>query len=540
MNDLGDHLRDIDDIIAAEGDLGEPSVPRRSRKLDDPRLFHKIYVSGELPKMTQLAWNAIEAYNKPNPSLFTVADRPARVRTSRSSGRAIVEELGVDSLTRYSARSAYWFKQNTGTGGLPGAEMEQPPPPMVMRDMLTDPEPPLDNLARMTRAPAFGRGGELATTPGYHKATEHYFDAGGLDVGDVPTSPTKAQVDAALDFILEDLLGDFPFAGPLEGVSELAHAISCMINPFVRDMIDGPTPMYLIEAPSPGAGKGLLANVLMIPALGGSPVLMPDASNEEELRKRLMGTLMALPEAVVLDNIATSLDSPSLAAVLTSRDYSDRVLGRSEIRTIPVTCTWMATGNNPSKSGEMARRTIRIRLDPQVERPEDRKDFRHTDLESWARENRGQLVNAILTMVQGWIAAGKPLSSDTLGSFGNWARVHGGILEFLGVQGFLANRSEDRLITVSDDAAWSTFVSDWWDTFRGKAVKVADLYEIAEKIDGFPLGMSPNPRGQRSALGQALSRNRNKIYDGRAIAFAGQIQKTAHYRLVDNNEVPDF
>lgn len=535
-DDLGDQLRRIDDLMD-DGMPGGPSVPRRSRKKDDPRLFHRIQITGELPRMTHLAWNALTAFNNP-PFLFTVADRPARIKQGKQSGVPSVEDLSVDSMTYNSARSAYWHKLAGGNNGMPGIEIEQPPPPVVMHDMLADPEPPLPPLNRITRAPAFSVDGALSTAPGYHPDSRHYYAARGLEVADVPARPTREAVDAALDFLLAELLSDFPFAGPQDGICEAAHAVSCLLNPFVRDMIDGPTPMYLIEAPAAGSGKGLLAHVLMLPALGGPPVLMPDASNEEELRKRLMGTLMALPEAIVLDNIASSLDSPSLAAALTAREFTDRVLGRSEIRTIPVTCTWLATGNNPSKSGEMARRTVRIRIDAQTERPEERANFRHADLETWAREHRGDLVHAILTIVQGWIAAGKPKGTQVLGSYGSWSAVHGGILDFLGVKGFLGNRSEDRLLTVSEDAAWSMFVDQWWADHREKAVKVADLFEIAVQIDGFPLGHSPNPRGQRSALGQALSRNRNRIYGGRAIAYAGVSHNAATYRLKTSE--PDF
>lgn len=42
-----------------------------------------------------------------------------------------------------------------------------------------------------------------------------------------------------------------------------------MLNPFVRDLIDGPTPLHLIEAPVAGTGKGLLASIAMLPALPG-------------------------------------------------------------------------------------------------------------------------------------------------------------------------------------------------------------------------------------------------------------------------------
>jgi hypothetical protein len=97
-----------------------------------------------------------------------------------------------------------------------------------------------------------------------------------------------------------------------------------------------------------------------------------------------------------------------------------------------------ATGNNPEFSNEMARRLVRIRLDPHTDRPWQRSDFRHPDLMSWVRANRARLVAACLTLCQAWIAAGRPRGGRSIGSFENWAHVLGGVLEVAGIPGFSA------------------------------------------------------------------------------------------------------
>ena len=51
-----------------------------------------------------------------------------------------------------------------------------------------------------------------------------------------------------------------------------------------------------------------------------------------------------------------------------------------------------ATGNNPEFSNEMARRLLRIRLDAHLERPRQRAEFRHPDLNTWVRANRARLT----------------------------------------------------------------------------------------------------------------------------------------------------
>jgi hypothetical protein len=54
--------------------------------------------------------------------------------------------------------------------------------------------------------------------------------------------------------LLLELFGDFPFATD----ADRTNALGALLLPFVRELVDDPTPLHLIEAPSPGIGKGLL------------------------------------------------------------------------------------------------------------------------------------------------------------------------------------------------------------------------------------------------------------------------------------------
>ena len=108
---------------------------------------------------------------------------------------------------------------------------------------------------------------------------------------------------------------------------------------------------------------------------------------------------------------------------------------RSEMARLPIRCAWIATGNNPAFSNEMARRIVRIRLDARTDQPWRREGFRHPDLMGWVRANRGRLVAACLTLGQAWIAAGRPRGRRSIGSYEAWAQVLGGVLEVAGVDG---------------------------------------------------------------------------------------------------------
>lgn len=500
-----------------------PDVPRVKRG-DSKRMLFKIDVDDQsLKSMSSAAWASIKANNAP-PTIFRSGDLLVRLDGGDGKQRAVTRPLNIDMLSHVTARTAYWFKRKSRE-----LEVEQYPPERAMKDLLVDPDPPVPALNRIVRAPVFGRDRTLTVQPGYHGPTGNFYDAGGLTVSAPAEIPDEKQVATALAFLHDDLLGDFPFAGE----ADFANALALMLNPFVRDLIEGPTPLNLIEAPVAGTGKGLLASIAMLPALGGQPMLMPPSTNEEETRKRLMATAMALPAAVLIDNVAETIDSASLSAMLTAYPtWTDRVLGRSETRSVPVTMTWMATGNNPSRSREMARRIVTIRLDSNVERPELRTTFRHENLPEWATAHRAELVDACLTLVQAWIADGAKPGKAVMGSYDAWARVHSGILATCGVKGFLENRERADAITVSEDLLWMEFCNAWWDGFGDRVVGAAALFDIAARIPDFPLGERSDQRSQRIAFGKSLKQRLNRIFDGLQINYVKDVNRLAQYRLL--------
>ena len=65
-------------------------------------------------------------------------------------------------------------------------------------------------------------------------------------------------------------------------------------------MISGPSPVYVIEASSPGNGKTLLAQVLAYPSTGKIIEAMSEGRNDEEMRKRITAKLMRSPNFVFI------------------------------------------------------------------------------------------------------------------------------------------------------------------------------------------------------------------------------------------------
>ena len=436
----------------------------------------------------------------------------------------VLQPLTQDRLRYELARSAQWFTLSRGR------QSDAMPPQDVVKDLLADPICRLPRLDQIVRQPVFLADGSLHTTPGYHPVGHiYYVPQPGFVLPDVSERPTKEELQKARSLILDELLVDFPFTSP----SEQAHAVALLVQPFVRPLITSPTPLYLIEKPTAGTGAGLLADVICFIVLGKSPAVLVLGSLANETIWTITGTLQQSPTFVLVDNVH-ELKSPALAAAITATEWSGRIVGTGLQAHLPVRCAWIATGNNPTLSSELARRAVRIRLDARVEDPSARTGFRHPDLREWAETHRADLVWAVLTLVRAWIAEGRPKGSATLGMFESWARAIGGILHVAEIDGFLANRERLSSRVSEDDRGWMQFFARWRERFQGREVGVSDLWDLARASEGDRIGLDLGDgvdRSKQTKLGQQLTAKRDtQLGDFRLVA-GGKRQGAQLWRL---------
>lgn len=277
--------------------------------------------------------------------------------------------------------------------------------------------------------------------------------------------------------LLDELLADFPFTDQ----SSHANAYGLLLTPIVRRAIAGNVPLALVDAPQAGTGKSLLAEVVALIHTGsdGSMQPAPARGDESEWRKMLGAVLSNGSALTIFDNVDHRLQSASLALAITASMWTDRILGESRTVTLPVRCTWIATGNNLQLGGDLTRRCYWIRLDAGSSQPWQRGGFRHPDLKQWVRDHRGELLAALLTIGRAWIVAGRPSSPAVppLGSFESWATILGGILAHAGVSGFLQNL--DRLYEESDPSQlqWEAFLLALSSAFRSENFTIKQLVE---------------------------------------------------------------
>lgn len=477
-----------------------------------------------LPKVSRQAKKALMAANEIEPRLFLHAG-PVKIDKDEDGGLIIVE-LDVDRMRYEIARTANWVAMTKD--GL----RDSKPPLDVVRDVLVSPLefPILENIVRV---PIFAKDGTLQVEPGYHEKTRSYYaPPADLSIPEVPKNPTKADMEEAKRWIFDELLVDFPFSSD----ADRAHAVALLLLPFCRAMIDGLTPLHFIEASGQGSGKGLLAKVLLGVSCDDNLGIIPPPRDDEEIRKSITARLIEGRSAVLIDNV-TRLDSPILSSALTAGKWDDRLLGKNKTAKLPIKWIWAATGNNAVVSTDIARRSIRIRLTPQEEKPWLRQDFKHKSLLTWAKSRRSRLIWSALTLIQSWISAGRPKANIIpLGSFEEWTKVMGGILGHAEISGFLGNILEFYDTADTESAIWREFVNEWWEVWEDKKVKISDLFPIAEKIDGFDLGKGTTERAQKTALGMKLKKMRDRIFDDKKICMAGVYRNAVTWKLVKKSQ----
>lgn len=469
--------------------------------------------------ITADALDALHALNDP-PFIFTRSS--SICITDGTSGEVTL--LTNATLSGLMDRSAN-FKKNIKTQ-VGVEEVPSRPPNDVVLDILGLRRSPFPVLNSIAYVPVFLPDGSLLAQEGYDEKTGTLMKLNGLQVEKMP-------MDEAID-LLNELLCDFPF---VDGASK-AHAFAAILLPFARQMIDGATPLHLIDAPARGTGKGLLSDVISVVATGSNAQVMVVPREEDELEKRLTAMLLGGTGIVLLDNVVY-LRQTTLAAVLTATIWRGRRLGKSEMIEVPNQAVWLSTGNNVELSDEIARRTVTIRLDSGQERPEERGGFTHP-LPRWALENREKLVSACISIVGAWIDAGRPMSSKTLGRFEAWAGTMGGILDVTGIDGFLGDR--DRIQTLADRESeeWQALCEVWYKERCDSIVTAKDIFWLMNRYD-LMLGLWAN-RSELSAqqrIGRELKNKRDRVFGSYKIRYMGQDRKTknATYMLTVQDQV---
>ncbi len=391
---------------------------------------------------------ALEEANEP-PRLFRREGEIVRPRTDED-GRVQVEEI-----------SHAWFDDFLSRCTRCVNEEYQPHDPsqrLVERVVERVDLPPLRGI---TQVPLLRPDGTVFSDPGYDEDTcRLYHPDEEQDLDSIPAQPTTADVEEARELLLE-AWWDHPF----DGEASRSNMVGLALTPVVRPLLEGANvPLGIIDAPRAGSGKDLAGQIAALASTGQFPGTMSDPNTKSEWRKQITAQLVRGERFVLMSDVTGTIDNAPLRRVLTTPTWSDRILGATRQVRLPANAVWCATGNNLRPQGDMVRRCFLIRLDTEMQRPWTRSDFRHQQPQ-WTQEHCGELAGALLTLARAWIAAGQPdPDTPTLGSFEEWCRVVGGILQNAGFGNFLGNQDGLTDTEFSEDDRWSLLleaIHDW-------------------------------------------------------------------------------
>jgi hypothetical protein len=419
----------------------------------------------QLREVSEEALAALQKANDP-PFLFARSGSIVAIHEKH-----VIAEVGESALRGWLTRTADYLRARSE-----GAPLQVAPPIDVVRDILALPPEtwsfkPLDAVVE---APVLRPDGSILDRAGYDAETRLYYAPDPeLRMPCLPERPTPQQLDWALEMV-DQAIGEFPFVD----TASRANAFAALLTPLVRPAINAPAPMALLDAPQPGTGKSLLADLVAIVATGRPGEMFSAPRDDDEWRKQITTALMSGSSVVVIDNVVRKLDNGDLCKVLTESLHADRAFRTHQKILLPVKSSFFATGNNIRLGGDMPRRCFWIRLDAKSSRPFLRTGFKIPDLKAWAVEHRGELLAALLMLARAWYLAGRPKSARSpLGSYEAWSMTIAGILEYVGVEGFLENATALYEESDSDEVQWAGFLQVLHEVFYGEPFTLADVVE---------------------------------------------------------------
>ena len=235
-----------------------------------------------------------------------------------------------------------------------------------------------------------------------------------------PASVTDDDVEASMQFLTDEWLVDV--ATDYVGKCTIIAAALTIIE---RSLLDQ-RPAFFVTAGRRGGGKTTTLTMLIKAVTGIHPAAAAWSTNEEERRKALLSYFLQGVPYILWDNIArgTQISCPHIEKSCTAAYYSDRKLGVSEMVATAASTIHFFTGNNIGPKGDLASRSLEIRLELDRYDPENR-EFKHPDPIGWTDSMRAEILGALYTILLGNLTLKQPRSAPMKTRFKMWWRLVG-------------------------------------------------------------------------------------------------------------------
>jgi hypothetical protein len=207
---------------------------------------------------------------------------------------------------------------------------------------------------------------------------------------------SDSEIAEAMRFLTEDWLADVPtdYAGK-------CTLIALALSVLERQLL-GERPAFFVTAGKRGTGKTTAVTMIALALTAKRAAAAAWSFEEEERRKAVFAAMLQSVPLIVWDNIklGAAISCATIEKTLTSLEIEDRVLGESRMERTPCTTIQVFTGNNITPKGDMASRSLNIRLNTERPDPENR-EFKHPDPIEWTLAHRGAIIKALYTILLG-------------------------------------------------------------------------------------------------------------------------------------------
>jgi flagellar biosynthesis GTPase FlhF len=307
-----------------------------------------------------------------------------------------------------------------------GGEPVRPPMPLVQAYMNRD-DQALHILAAISTQPiVLADGVVLGRENGFDRTRGIQFIVPESIVALVPQREdcTPEAVEKAMRFVTDEWLCDV----------EADYAVKCVIIAAALTVIERSLlpdrPVFFVTAGRRGSGKTTTI-IMLIKALSGAwPAASAWSPKEDERRKAILSQFMLGVPYILWDNIPRGfqVSCPHVERSCSISLYADRKLGVSEIVATAATSIHFFTGNNIAPRGDMSSRSLMIRLKTDRPDPENRK-FKHPHPVAWTDANRGEIFQALYTIMLGNPILSEPRDAAMKTRFKMWYRLIGSAVE---------------------------------------------------------------------------------------------------------------
>jgi len=428
--------------------------------------------------------------------------------------RKLVDEIGLE---RMLGEEIEWRKRQSNDRMVPAD-----PPLRVLRQLISMGKARgLRRLTAVLTHPTVTADGVLLDQPGFHAAYGIYLD---FDPDDWPSMQRDLTPDQAKNLIrtIWQPFRAFPFIDAASRGAVLAAIITALMRSSFEI-----APAFASDGPNEGVGKTLVLEAVIGIASGYSPEVSPPFGDESELRKNLTSMVLAGDRYVLFDNLEGYQHSPTLQAFLTGANWKDRLLSTNiMLQNLPIRMFVGMTATNITFSGDMHRRVLTWRIDPNMEGAVGR-------VFSWcpkeqAIDARIAIIQAVLSLTLAAQEVDLPPVHENLGKYGQWERIVRRTLRYIEVvtEGYIVDPVPQaiRAVKVNDDVrALYQLHEAFFETFgteRFSALDVAQrvLQDDAINLKDAMLGATGRSEQLSSkSVGRYLRKFVDRIVEGRAL-----------------------